>query len=679
MKHLSGLVSIVLILSAAGSRSLGQRAADAPRESDVFVAGEGGYHTYRIPSVIVTPSGTLLAFAEGRQGSAADSGNIDLVLRRSVDGGASWSPMQVLVDNGQDSASNPCPVVDRATGTIWLISTRNRGTDREADIVAGRSHATPTVWVMNSRDDGVTWSTPVEITASVKAPGWTWYATGPGAGIQTERGRLVIPANHAELPGGLHRSHLFYSDDGGKTWTLGGSADPGTNESQVVELSDGRLMLNMRNHPPKSANYRMVATSADGGRTLSSARADQALIEPPAQASILRYSNAGAGDRDRLLFSNPASAKREKLTVRLSYDEGLTWPVARVVHDGPAAYSMLAILPDRSIGILFERGDKSPYEKVTFERFSLAWLTAGQDPSGVAPAAPPIGRSGVAERVMLLTRESRWNALAALPVRFVTHHPQGMVRIGETFYVSAVEVTVPGRRYARPVDGYDRDPGEGIGHLFKIDSGGQLLTDLTLGEKTVYHPGGIDFDGTSIWVPVAEYRPDSHSIIYRVDPATMKAVEVFRAADHIGGIVHDTDDNTLHGVSWGSRRFFRWKLDRRGRVTNAGAAPQALGQPNPSHYVDYQDCKYAADHRMLCTGVAEYRQSPAARPFRLGGMDLIDLRDGRPLHQVPVPLWTDNGLDMTHNPVWIEPDGEGLRAYFMPEDDRSTIYVYRVK
>jgi hypothetical protein len=678
MKHLGGLASIVLILSVAGT-TIGQDGAEALRTSDVFVAGEGGYHTYRIPSVIVTPRGTLLAFAEGRQGSAADSGNIDLVSRRSVDGGASWSAMQVLVDNGHDSASNPCPVIDRATGTIWLISTRNLGIDREADIVGGTSRATPTVWAMNSRDDGVTWSTPVEITASVKAAGWTWYATGPGAGIQTKSGRLIIPANHSELPGGTHRSHLFYSDDGGRTWTLGGSADPGTNESQVVELADGRLMLNMRNHPPKSANYRMVATSSDGGRTLSAARADPALIEPPAQASILRYSTTGDGGRNRLLFSNPASAKREKLTVRLSYNEGATWPVARVVHDGPAAYSMLAILPDRSIGMLFERGDRSPYEKVSFARFSLAWLSDGKDAPALPPVQPPTGRTGVAERVMSLTRESRWNAAGAVPVRFVTHHPQGMVRIGDAFYVSAVEVTVPGKRYPRPVDGYDRDPGEGIGHLFKIDSGGRLLADLTLGEKTVYHPGGIDFDGTSIWVPVAEYRPNSRSIIYRVDPATMTAVEVFRAADHIGGIVHDTDDNTLHGVSWGSRRFYRWTLDRRGRVTNAGAPPQRLRQLNPSHYVDYQDCKYGGAHRMLCTGVTEYHQGPAAKPFRLGGMDLIDLRDGRPLHQVPVPLWTDDGLDMTHNPVWIEPDGDGLRAYFMPEDDRSTIYVYQVK
>ena len=381
MQQVCGLAAIVLILSAAGAGGRARGLPELPRQSEVYVAGEGGYHTYRIPSVIVTAKGTLLAFAEGRQGSAADSGNIDLVLRRSKDGGASWSAVRVLVDNGPNSASNPCPVIDRTTGTIWLLSTRNLGTDRESDIIAGTSQATPAVWVMNSRDDGETWSTPVEITASVKATGWTWYATGPGIGIQTKSDRLVIPANHAENPGGTHRSHLFFSDDGGKTWTLGGSADPGTNESQVVELADGRLMLNMRNHPPKPANFRMVATSSDGGRTLSSAHADEALIEPPAQASILRYSTAAQQDRNRLLFSNAASSRRERLTVRVSYDEGVTWPVARVLHDGPAAYSTLTVLPDRSIGVLFERGDKSPYEKITFARFTLAWLTDGKDTS----------------------------------------------------------------------------------------------------------------------------------------------------------------------------------------------------------------------------------------------------------------------------------------------------------
>jgi hypothetical protein len=232
-----------------------------------------------------------------------------------------------------------------------------------------------------------------------------------------------------------------------------------------------------------------------------------------------------------------------------------------------------------------------------------------------------------------------------------------MVKIGEALFVSSVEVI-------------DRDAGKGVGHLFKIDRAGHLLADLRLGEGAIYHPGGIDYDGHDIWVPVAEYRPDSRSIIYRVDPSTMKAAEVFRAADHIGAIVHNTDDRTLHGVSWGSRRFYRWTL------RGIGKGPTL----NPSHYLDYQDCKYAGRRRMLCTGVTEIRQTPESAPFRLGGIDLVDLDDGRPLHQVPVLLWTAGGLDMTHNPVWIEPGASGgLRAYFMPEDDRSTLYIYDVR
>lgn len=279
-------------------------------------------------------------------------------------------------------------------------------------------------------------------------------------------------------------------------------------------------------------------------------------------------------------------------------------------------------------------------------------------------------RSIVGDRVEHVTRESHWKLVASVPIAFTTYHPQGMVKIGQTFFVSAVEIKVPTRRFPQAVGGFDRDAGAGVGHLFKMDASGHLVADLTLGEGTIYHPGGIDYDGRDIWVPVAEYRPNSRSIVYRVDPATMKSVEAFRVADHIGAIVHDTDDHTLHGVSWGSRRFYRW--------TSSGRPLRKTPLQNPSHYVDYQDCKYAGRHRMLCTGVTEMRQALGAPVFRLGGMDLVDLRDGRPLHQVPVLLWTPGGMDMTHNPACVEPAATGVRAYFMPEDNASTLYVYDV-
>ena len=361
--------AITMILPAT------RQAAPSLVQTDIFVGGDRGYHTFRIPSLIATPRGTLLAFAEGRQDGAADSGHIDLVARRSTDGGATWSPLQVVGDNGADAWVNPCAVVDRTTGAVWLLSTQNRGADKEKEIIAGSSGSGITVWAMKSDDDGLTWSKAIEITASVKRPEWTWYATGPGVGIQTQGGRLVIPANHADRSG-VHRSHLFYSDDGGRSWALGAIATPGTNESQVVELADGRLMHNMRNHPPKpSANFRMVGISTDRGGTYAAPPAeDRALIEPPAQASILRYSRSTSGGRNRLLFANPASARRERMTVRVSYDEGQTWTASRLVHEGHAAYSSLAVLPDGRIGLLYERGEKSAYERLTFATFPLDWL-----------------------------------------------------------------------------------------------------------------------------------------------------------------------------------------------------------------------------------------------------------------------------------------------------------------
>src|SRR5690606_5574031 len=195
-------------------------------------------------------------------------------------------------------------------------------------------------------------------------------------GIQTRSGRLVIPANHAEAGTGIHRSHLLYSDDHGSTWTIGGIADPGTNESQVVELVDGRLMLNMRNHPPKPENFRMVAFSEDGGETLSPARPDTTLIEPPAQASLVRWPLLAEG-RSRLAFANPAAASRVRMTVRVSDDRGRTWPISRVVYEGPSAYSSLVPLPGDELGLLYERGNQTPYERITFVRMRRMWLETG--------------------------------------------------------------------------------------------------------------------------------------------------------------------------------------------------------------------------------------------------------------------------------------------------------------
>jgi len=276
-------------------------------------------------------------------------------------------------------------------------------------------------------------------------------------------------------------------------------------------------------------------------------------------------------------------------------------------------------------------------------------------------AGGDIPRSALADRVSRLTRSTEWTRVSTISVQFRTFHPQGMVKIGDRFFVSSVEV-------------HDREAATGVGHVFQFDMSGQLLADLTLGEGAMYHPGGIDYDGRYLWVPVAEYRPDSRSIVYRIDPKAMKAEEVLRFSDHLGAIVHDTDDHSLHAVSWGSRTFYSWPMAADGRVRSTDVRRAA----NPSHCVDYQDCKYSGRRTMVCTGVAEIRRSRDDAPFNLGGIELIDLRDHRPLHQVPL-LQYANGIDLTHNPAWLEPTAGGVRGYFMPEDDRSTIYVLEAK
>lgn len=347
-------------------------AAGVLEAHSVFEAGTGDYHTYRIPALVQTTRGTLLAFCEGRRDGQGDAGQIDTLLRRSADGGRTWDGARVVARAEGFTTGNPAPVVNAATGTVWLLLTRNRAEDTEREILAGTA-APRTVWVARSDDDGATWSAAREITASVSRPEWRWYATGPGHGIQLASGRLAIPCNHSLSPDvATWHSHMIYSDDGGATWQPGGTHAGRTNESTLVELRDGTLYQNMRNY--RGTNRRAVARSGDGGATWSPAEDDPALLEPVCQASAARYPHGGGAAGDWILFSNPASRKREKMTVRLSRDGGATWPVAREVFAGPSAYSDVAALADGDIGLLFEQGLEGPYERITFARFPLAWL-----------------------------------------------------------------------------------------------------------------------------------------------------------------------------------------------------------------------------------------------------------------------------------------------------------------
>ena len=256
--------------------------------------------------------------------------------------------------------------------------------------MAGTSQDVRRVYLTFSDDDGLTWAPLQEISATTRQDHWRWYATGPCRGIQLERGehagRLVIPANHSdhsnpdEHP---YRSHVIFSDDHGHSWQLGGVLGGKTNESTIVELSDGRLMDNMRSY--HGEHRRAIATSGDGGATWSDVTLDPTLVEPVCQASVLRYTFPDVDGTSRILFSNPASTARQMMTVRLSYDEGQTWPVAKLVCIGSAAYSCLTVLPDRSIGLLYERDG---YRKIAFARFDLEWLTDGRDKLGSRPPGP---------------------------------------------------------------------------------------------------------------------------------------------------------------------------------------------------------------------------------------------------------------------------------------------------
>ncbi|MCE5250435.1 glycoside hydrolase [bacterium] len=347
------------------------------RETVVFTSGRDGYDTFRIPAVIVARNGTVLAFCEGRKTSRSDTGDIDIVLRRSPDNGKTWSPMEVIWDDGDNVCGNPCPVVDPDTGTIWLLLTHNLGTDTEPKIMSGESTGTRTVWVMSSIDDGVTWSSPRDITGMAKLPGWTWYATGPGVGIRLASSRLVIPCDHAEKESKEWGSHIIYSDDHGSTWKIGGRLSPKCNECQVVERADGSLLMNMRSY--HGYKRRAISTSTDGGITWSPVTHDRTLVEPVCQASLLRFTRAGDHGRNRVLFSNPADTTRVRMTVRLSYDECTTWPVAKCLYEGPSAYSCLTVLPGMSIGCLYEKGSEHAYETITFTVFTVGWLTDNRD------------------------------------------------------------------------------------------------------------------------------------------------------------------------------------------------------------------------------------------------------------------------------------------------------------
>jgi sialidase-1 len=355
-------LSLLLLLTSPAMLNA-QTTKPVPPRIDVFVSGQEGYHTFRIPSLILTPRGSLLAFAEGRA-AARDSGHIDLVMKRSADGGKSWGPLSVILSDPPNTVGNPCAVLDRQTGTIFLLHNRNLGSDTESAILNGTSHAGRTIWITSTSDDGTTWTSPRDITADVKEKNWTWYATGPGVGIQLGSGRLLIPSNHALAGSKTYQSHSIFSDDHGKTWHLGGISGVLGNESQAVELSDNSVMANMRSY--RGTHCRGISISKDRGQTWTEMRDEPALVDPLCQGSITRFQRGG---KTQLLFCNPADPKsRRNLTLRTSDDDGKTWPRSTVIEPGAAAYNCLAAFDDGTVGCLFEREN---YKQISFTRIAI--------------------------------------------------------------------------------------------------------------------------------------------------------------------------------------------------------------------------------------------------------------------------------------------------------------------
>jgi hypothetical protein len=303
--------------------------------------------------------------------------------------------------------------------------------------------------------------------------------------------------------------------------------------------------------------------------------------------------------------------------------------------------------------------------------FALAAaLTIGTVTTAFAsPDALDSGKEGIqlAEKFQKITRNNIWEQKEKVDLQFNTYHPQGMTKVGDLYYMSSVEIIEKPVKYDQPHDGYDRTPGKGTGHLFLFNEEGKLLKDLKLGEGNIYHPGGIAYDGKSIWVSVAEYRPNSKSIIYKINPETMKSQEMFRTNDHIGGILRDGKQGTLKALSWGSRTFY--EFNEKGKVLRKSN--------NPSHFIDYQDCENAGKDNMICSGITELpQQGSATAKYELGGLALLDMKTMDMVHELPVPLFSPQGHVATRNPVFLENTKQGLKMYAVPDDDQSSMLEY---
>jgi sialidase-1 len=352
----------------------------------VFVSGQDGYKSFRIPAIVRMPDGELLAFCEGRVNGVDDFGHINIVLRRSKDHGKTWLPLQTVADNGDMQAGNAAPVVDLSDpaypkGRVFLFY--NTGNAHEGEVRKGKG--VREVWYKTSADGGKTWSEGVNITAQVHPPDWRSYANTPGHAMQFSsgkyKGRIFVAANHSVGGPQPHfmdyAAHGYYTDDHGESFHLSATVEmPGGNESTAAELSDGKLMMNSRNQKGEPRR-RIVSVSSNGGATWDSSWYDYALPDPVNEGSLL--SMGKKGKRGVLVFCNDAdTAKRDNLTLRVSYDDGGSWPQQILVDRSPSGavhgftgYCDLVAAGRRKVGVLYEREE---YSQIVFTVVGFSYL-----------------------------------------------------------------------------------------------------------------------------------------------------------------------------------------------------------------------------------------------------------------------------------------------------------------
>ena len=335
----------------------------------IYNQGTDGFELYRIPAIVKSKSNTLLAFAEARKArSNGDSGDIDLVVKRSSDNGKTWSKQITIWNDGQNTCGNPVPIADDR-GRIHLLMTWNFQTDKWGAITNGTGEDSRRPYYTYSDDDGITWAQPVEITSSVKKEKWDWYATGPCHGIQIQKGihkgRLVAPNYFTTRESGkvTSYSHIIHSDDYGKTWKPGEPTPVGgVGECSVAEIGEGTLMLNMR---ADEGFYRKSCTSIDGGLTWSSPQISIDQIDCKCQGSILSIGGA-------VFLSNAASAtERINMTIKKSTDNGKNWKGQYTVYEGNSGYSDIVELSDSQIAIIYEGGEKRYTDGLAFKVVSI--------------------------------------------------------------------------------------------------------------------------------------------------------------------------------------------------------------------------------------------------------------------------------------------------------------------